>query len=327
MIWAELEAQNVATRVKDVFSNKVLNGEVITGKTPLGYKIKNKHLVPDEQAPAAQAAFSHYLKYNSLRRTLRMLNDDFGIVMTIQNLRKSVLENTKYIGLYRENPNFCPRLVDDETFYQVQDLLAKNIRSSQKYTFLFSGLLVCNSCGRKMVSCHINVKSVRKDVVRRYRYPAYHCQTYSRSHTCDNGGEIREVRIEEYLLANLQNEIRAYIAEYQTIRARQVDYRFKRRSLQTKIDRLKDLYLAEALTLEEFKRYRAEYLEQLAAIPSGIEPAKDFSHLEQVLNMDFENIYNTFNNEERRRFWRSIIREIRVSKSRNRSREYQILFL
>ncbi|MCB5608060.1 recombinase family protein, partial [[Ruminococcus] gnavus] len=48
MIWAELEAQNDSDRILGVFDDKVDNGEVLSGSTPLGYTIVNKHLVPDD---------------------------------------------------------------------------------------------------------------------------------------------------------------------------------------------------------------------------------------------------------------------------------------
>ncbi|MCI8513614.1 MAG: recombinase family protein [Lachnospiraceae bacterium] len=326
MTWAELEAQNGATRIKDVFANKVANGEVITGKTPLGFRIENKHLIPDENARIARTAFQHYLKYNSLHKTLRMLSDDFGIFMSIQNLRESVLKNTKYIGVYRDNKNYCPRLVDDETFYQVQALLKQNIPASQKYTYLFSGLLYCESCGRKMTSGHIHVKSTRKGIVRRYRYPSYSCPGHARRAGCPNGGEIRESRIEEYLLNHLGQRLLGCTATYKKNDIPRADSRIKRRNLQNKISRLKDLYLAEAITLDELKRYRTEYLEQLAAVPSDTEPIRDLSRLEHLLSMDFETVYASFDNEEKRRFWRSVIREIHISKSRDKKRDYRILF-
>lgn len=53
MIWAELEAQNDSDRILGVFDDKVDNGEVLSGSTPLGYTIVNKHLVPDDDAPTA----------------------------------------------------------------------------------------------------------------------------------------------------------------------------------------------------------------------------------------------------------------------------------
>lgn len=48
MIWAELEAQNDSDRILGVFEDKVDNGEVLSGSTPLGYSIKEKAKHPKD---------------------------------------------------------------------------------------------------------------------------------------------------------------------------------------------------------------------------------------------------------------------------------------
>ncbi|BDP78182.1 hypothetical protein EfmAA242_24100 [Enterococcus faecium] len=45
MSFAELEAQIDSERIKAVMANKIAQGEVVSGKTPLGYSIENKKLV------------------------------------------------------------------------------------------------------------------------------------------------------------------------------------------------------------------------------------------------------------------------------------------
>lgn len=50
MTFAELEAANDSTRIRDVFDYKYKRGEVLSGKAPLGYSIVDKHLVPNKDA-------------------------------------------------------------------------------------------------------------------------------------------------------------------------------------------------------------------------------------------------------------------------------------
>ena len=97
MIWAELEAQNDSDRILGVFDDKVDNGEVLSGSTPLGYTIVNKHLVPDDDAPTAVAIFQYYRKTGNLSMTLRYMESEFGLVRSAASL-KNMLTNTKYIG-------------------------------------------------------------------------------------------------------------------------------------------------------------------------------------------------------------------------------------
>ena len=172
MMFAELEAQNDSVRIKDVFNYKYKRGEVLSGKTPLGYSIKDKHLVPNEDAEKAAAVFKHYDKTNSLNSTTLFLEHEYGIVMTTPNLKKSILANTKYIGVFRDNENFCPAIIDRELFDRVQLNLKRNVKSSVKRDYVFSGLIVCAHCGKTM-SGYIH-RTRRTNRI--YFYPAYHCR-------------------------------------------------------------------------------------------------------------------------------------------------------
>ena len=137
MMFAELEAQNDSVHIKDVFNYKYKRGEVLSGKTPLGYSIKDKHLVPNEDAEKAVAVFKHYDKTNNLNSTTLFLEHEYGIVMTTPNLKKSILANTKYIGVFRDNENFCPAIIDRELFDRVQLNLKRNVKSSVKRDYVF----------------------------------------------------------------------------------------------------------------------------------------------------------------------------------------------
>lgn len=330
MTWAELEAQNGGIRVRDVFKNKVSHGEAITGKVPRGYKIVDKHLVLSEEAPIVYDIFAHYLKTQSLYSTIKYMQDTYGITMTLCNLKKSILQNQKYTGQYRDNPNYCPQLIPDDMWMQVQEIISRNmnVKSSQRYPYIFSGLLVCAECGYKMSGCNINVKSTRANgSVYRYRYPAYECKQHRAYRKCDNGGEIRELRIEEYMLEHVRNELCQYVAEYESSTGKVVDNREKKSKIVGKIGRLKDLYLNEAISLEEYKIDRMKFEEQLADLPDIVEPSKDLTDVKRLLDSNFEDIYQTLDNVEKRRFWRSVVKEIRVSKSDKRLRKYEIIFL
>jgi DNA invertase Pin-like site-specific DNA recombinase len=330
MTWAELEAQNGGLRVADVFRSKVAHGEVITGKVPRGYKIQDKKMVLSEEAPAIHDCIMHFLHHHSLNQTVLYMKDKYGIVMTIQNFRQALLKNEKLIGRYRGNTNYCPRLISDEDFQEIQRILNynSNIKSNQRYPYIFSGLLVCNECGYKMGGGQINVLSKRNNGdSTRYKYPAYECKKYRAYKECDNGGEIREIRIEEYLLKHVRDHFNSYVSDFETNSKSIIDNRAKKNQIRKKIERLKDLYLNEAITIEEFKTDRIKFEEQLAELPDVVQPNQDIKALKNILDTDFESMYLRLDNEQKRIFWRSIIKEIRVSKSINRNREYTIEFI
>ena len=159
---AENEADRTAERIKTVFDHKVEIGEAITGALPLGLKIEDKHVVPDENAPAALAVFEHYATNGNKQAARNMLQEQFGISLPHLTI-SHMLENTLYKGQYRDNPQYCEAIVPPELFDRVQDDLA---RRSTRITpsgrvYLFAGLLVCAECGRRLTVCTSGGKRTR----------------------------------------------------------------------------------------------------------------------------------------------------------------------
>ena len=327
MMWAELEAQNDGIRITDVFKNKVKYGEVITGKVPRGYRIENKHLVFSEEAPAIYDSILYFLKTQSLSGTVKYMRSRYSITMTLANFKESILRNSKYTGRYRDNDTYCPRLISDDIWNEIQKILNanRNIKGSQRYPYIFSGLLICGECGCKMSGCKINVCIKRKSGKEyRYKYPAYECKQYRTKRECLNGGEIREKAIETHLLEYIVEKMRTYTASYTNQSKNSLDNRMQKAAIRKKMDRLKDLYIDGLIPMDEYKSDREKYSAELESLPDIMESPVDFTKISHLLNSDFEVIYASFDNEEKRRFWRSVVKEISISKSNNRKREYKI---
>ena len=90
----------------------------------------------------------------------------------------------------------------------------------------------------------------------------------------------------------------------------------QRKGLERKISRLKDLYLNELITLEEYRHDKQELEAQLQELTDPV-PERDLSALKWVLSEDIEELYWDFSPAEKRRFWRAIIKEIRWSADRS----------
>ncbi len=252
MIWAELEAQNDSDRILGVFDDKVDNGEVLSGSTPLGYSIKDKHLTPDDDAPTAVAIFQFYRKNGSLSDTLRHMDSEFGLVRSAASL-KNMLTNTKYIGVFRDNKEYCPAIIDRELFEDVQRLLKINIKDGKKHDYIFGGLVVCEDCDHIMSGCQ---------------------------HRCN---------------VRLHPELEKYIAEYEVANLPAIRTDAKRQSVENKLQKLKDLFLNDLITMDEFKLDREKLLLQLEKINAeDSRPVKDLSYLRDFLKMDFESVYDSF---------------------------------
>lgn len=319
MIWAELEAQNDSDRILGVFDDKVDNGEVLSGSTPLGYKIVNKHLVPDDDAPTAVAIFQYYRKTGNLSMTLRYMESEFGLVRSAASL-KNMLTNTKYIGEFRDNKEYCPAIIDHDLFYDVQRLLKINIKSGKKHDYIFSGLVVCDDCDHIMSGCQQRARGrVRADGTRiTYKYSVYRCRQGVNLHRCPNRKLVFETTLESMLLDRIRPELEKYIAEYEVANLPALRTDAKRRSVEGKMQKLKDLYLNDLITMDEFKLDREKLLMQLEKINAeDSRPVKDLSYLKNFLKMDFESVYDSLSIPERRELWRSIVKEIRVDHDKN----------
>lgn len=318
---AQFEAENTAQRIKQVFAYKVRQGEVIAGKQPIGYSIVNKHLVPNEDAEIIRGLFKYYDMTNSLTKATLWLREH-GI-QRAKFMTKEILTNTKYVGIYRDNKNYCEPIIDTELFRSVQDKLRKNIKYNQKHTYIFSGLLRCAECGRKMQAYQSRNKSGNKT----YIYPRYRCKSHylrTELYTCSNTKVVHQPTLERYMLENIRQEVENLKLTYELVETKKVDNSKKIANLKKRLGKLKELYLNDLLSLEEYKSDMDDILTKIQRLESETEEHKivDVSALEELLETGFEGIYETMTDEEKRYFWRSIVKEIQF----NNKKEFKIIF-
>lgn len=318
MTFAELEAQNDSERILSVFDYKYKRGEVLSGSTPLGYHIVDKHLQPDEYAPVALDMFRYYDRTGSLNATIAYMEKEHGLVMSQASLKKNHLRNKKYIGVFRDNMNYCPAIIPADLFDSVQRKLEMNVKCNQKYSYVFTGLLKCR-CGHAMAGA---MQSTRRGD-RVYKYPVYRCTAAYPNKRCSNRKIVNEHTLERYLLDNIKSLLSGYLVEYEVKAAPVVDNAQRRAVLLKKIDKLKELFVNDLITLDEFKADKAAYMQQISELQDDSAPVKDLDGLRRFLELDIETIYKTMSNEEKRFLWRSVIKEITSDENHN----YTVIFL
>lgn len=297
---AQFEAQNTSSRIKQVFDYKVSQGEAISGSVPLGYSIINKRLVPNEEAYIVADLFRHYNEHNNLSELGRYAARNYGIYRA-RPVFKRMLMNKRYIGQNRDNEAFCEPIVDRELFDSVQRKIGMNIKKGRKHEYIFSGMLKCDVCGHAYTSA-----MDRKGI---HLYPKYRCDQHFAHKTCPNYIGIYERRLEEYLVDNVRELLRGRELEYKIEQKKQEKQKGNIRKLEQKRDRLKELYLNELITLDEYKRDRAEIDAEIAS--QGAEkPVPPLTHIE--LPKDFETLYKGFSVREKRYLWQGVVKEIRV---------------
>lgn len=117
---AQFEAENTGQRIRQVQAYKLSQKEVISGQTTAGYKIVNKHLVPDENAEHVKEAFEMYSACGSINKVMRVYSGKYGMPSS-KPAFKRMLSSPFYKG---EHPtgitDFCPAIVPPELWEDVQ---------------------------------------------------------------------------------------------------------------------------------------------------------------------------------------------------------------
>lgn len=310
----QFEAENTSQRIKQVFQYKAEKGEVLSGNVPLGYKIQDKHLVPDENAEYVLQAFAYYAQTSSLFGTM----DHFAHLRIFPKTRgsfKALLQNQKYKGWYKGRSGYCTPIVPEELFDDVQRKLPKNVKNSQKYTYIFSGLIVCKECGCRMAAqLRYSYKGAKPQKV-------YVCKAHYDKHppTCSNTKRLSQNVLERYLLENikplLEMKVDAVKKEKETDNSQRIAY------LEKKIKRLKELYVNDLITIEEYKTDKESALAEISTLSAP--RSVDTKPYEDFIKLNIGEQYKTFTDTEKRIFWRALIDKIVFDTDRNLS----VLFL
>lgn len=315
---AQFEAENTGQRIRQVQAYKISKGEVISGSTPPGYSIEDKRLVKNKDAETVRQMFEYFSFCGNISQTMGEFNH-YGIFPQSKAAFKHLLMNTKYAGFFRDNPHFCDPIIDRELFDDVQRKLKINIKCSQKRIYLFTGLIKCPECGRVMSSLHRSKKN-RYSVSQNM----YRCKRHygSKVKLCGYTKIVNEKKLEEYLLRNVQDLMEEYVISVDAKSAPKKDNSIRIAYLQKRMSKLKELYVNDLLTLDEYKHDKEEIQNELENLQVA-EQVPDTAPYRQFVAADIEEIYSDLSVEEKRTFWRSIIKEIHLDENKN----YKVIFL
>lgn len=301
---AQNEADRTSERIKFVFQDKVRRGEVISGKIPRGYVIENKRLVPGDEKDIAMVRdiFEHFVFSGSYYSTASYVWNTYDWKPSAKTIFK-LLQNTAYIGAYHETDGFCPGIIEPETFQRAQEILSgRTVKTCPtRRVYIFSGLLRCSECHR-LLNGICNGSSSQSS----YRY---RCEAHYRQ-LCTRKSQVNEKVLEKTLLENIGSYVEQYLINYQAQAATPDRAKSERAKLTKKIEKLKDLYVNDLITLDEYKRDKDEYIYQLNQIQPVDTPKVNISNLEKFTVEDFRKSYLISTREEQRALWRGLIREV-----------------
>lgn len=119
---AQFEAENTSQRIKQVQAYKLSQKEVISGTTTAGYRIENKHLVPDDNAPYVRAAFEMYSACGNLNEVMREYGLKHGMPGTKPAFRRMLMSPLYKGEHYTGVKDFCPAIVPPDLWEEYRRL-------------------------------------------------------------------------------------------------------------------------------------------------------------------------------------------------------------
>lgn len=313
------ETDTTSERIKFVNEASVRQGKAIFGDSslPFGYAVQVvdgiKRIVKDpEKEHFVEEIFEHYLSHYSKCGTVKYMNSKYGEVLTI-NTMITMCKHTFYYGSYRGNDNYCPAYITKEQYDRMQAINQNNIKIKQLQTkqdpYIFTGLFICPVCGRRLGSAR------KKGKIAGTYYRYYRCINHYGNRLCSYSKVINEDTAETFLLDNItaiyENKkiVLEQISEKQALPKKNDVNKYRK-----ELDRLNNMY--QKGRIDEGK-YDSEYLRITSIIKEQETenlyiPAakKSFENIDKALSGDWVEIYRALDRENKRSFWRSIIKSI-----------------
>ena len=286
---AQDEADRTSERIKDVQNQLIMQGKVLGGSVPFGYKIVDKRIVFSEDIHILKDAIDHYMMHQSAHATTRYINEKYGLSFNHTRLLK-IFKKTLLKGEYRQNKAYCEPLLTPSEWDELQEIITRNIKvSPRRRVYLFSGLIRCPCCGRSLGGCF--------DGSRKH----YRCAQHYFS-TCPMKSHVNEKKMETWLLENVEEDFKVNV----TMKPKE-----KRENPQKYKDRLKrlnDMYLLGNISESEYKTKSAELQRKIAEL------SKEPKEKEVKFTSNWKDLYLKLDDSHRRSFWRGLIKEIVIDK-------------
>ena len=314
---AQNESDQTSDRIKYVHQGMLRKHEELSGNHPLGYEIKDKHLViVEKERPIVEFIFQQILSGYSTNSISHKIYDEFGEV--ISNMRVwCMLRNATYKGTRYGIPNYCPAIIPPAEFDRAQEILSRNKRrAGSGRVILFSGKIICPCCGNRMIVKHVvnNKNGTKKSL--RYICNKYYYGGIPHDHPdgCNFGGTVSESVIERYLVGHIRPLLEDYEASIQSAARKNGDIQSKIKSINAKLTRLKDLYVDGLIDKETYIKDHTRLQDELtdATQQVGIQPQLPPAAKQVLSHVDFTTTYAALPKAQKRELWQTLIDTIEL---------------
>ena len=304
---AEAECEIDSLRINDIVRHQVENGKALTGAVnmPIGFTVEDKKVVKNEDNKhIAEFIIRTFQSVCSIKRTQTLTNNTFGLQIRYITIKK-LLSNSMICGEYKGNENYCEGYITREEFDVIQSNLGKNVREiKNRKNYIFSSLLVCSHCGKRLVGYYGGSAKPTK---------CYRCNNHRKEGRCDNNKTFSENRIEAKILNAVFKEIDKQIFTARALKVERQGQPVKSNKslIKTKQKRLNDLYINGVIEFDEYKK-QYDDLESQIIIPTDRESELvSLEHINNILK-NLYNFYGSFTEEEKCTFWRGIIEKVEI---------------
>lgn len=305
---AELEADQTGERIRITNDYKVKQGSPLTGSVPFCFKIvktpDGKRIVKNPKTEAAMYDLLKHLNTHQSKRAASIyLLNKHGIKLNIKSLA-ALISNPMLCGEYRGNPNYCEPYISKQEFIKLQRLNRQNIKLNSKRVYIFSGLLRCYICGAAMCgNTAIYTNASGKHEIKHYR-----CTQHRNLKICPNNRTVNERKLEKLLLTHIEpilNKQKSLFLKKDT--AKKTD---KRAHLLSEMDRLNYAWQKGRIEVSEYDKQYAILSSKLKEVKQDTTP--DLTRAEEALKTGWKDVYENLSDENKRAFWRSFIKDIRI---------------
>lgn len=316
---AEYEAKKTSKRIR--FNNKmrIKNKQVVTGSQCFLFpwevtgEKRNRHLIKSaEHEEMTLDVLNFFEKHQSKGATLGYVNIKYGMKMTMTTLN-NFLSDTLLYGEYKGVPDYVEPYITKERFDRIQDIKKRNSRvsSAPNQTFLFSGLIKCPCCGNNLTG----------NFQRNDGYPvySYRCNAARTQKICSFTRTVSERKIERQLLDNLEQYITNAVIRIESIEEKrpQNDNAAKIAKLKAEMERLNMMFRKGRITEEEYDTDYLKMEKKLKSLDTEEPPPKrDLDALKGILETDYRGLYGQLTKENKKAFWRRIIKELTIGEDK-----------
>ena len=331
---AELESDTTGERIKIVNDYKVKSGLPLYGtrSMPFCYAVepisedgKSKRIVKRNQE-AMEDLIAHILVNKTVRGAMTFINNKYGLRLRY-NAVSNVLRNEMIHGSYKGNPNYCDPYVTKELFDEIQQIVQRTPRTSgDEYPYIYTGLIKCPNCRGTLSGAvhHCKAKNGKT-----YKYYAYRCHKHRTHKQCDFAFVVFENKMEKLMLDRVEQIVEAQeVRNIEITQKGTVSSKYDVNELKEELERLN--YAWKKGRIKNVEEYDREYEELVTKIKEAenTEPEEltDFSYIKETLTGGWKLIYEALDNEHKRAFWRSFVREIHITWDRKTKDIDDIIF-